>query len=423
MKTRNLLISAFALALGVVVPSAIAQTLFDPSLTQDAVISSGGALAQPTAMAFIAPNDILVAEKSTGMVRRVIGGVLQGTNVLDLPVANNSERGLLGMALHPQFTTNQYVYLFFTRASADGGTLIDYRLERYTWSGSALTTATPILVLPAQPGDGPNHDGGTLRFGPPSAADNDKKLFLVIGDLNRNNQTENYAAGGAPDDTASIIRINPDGVTPTDGPFYAVPGANASLQRLYAYGVRNSFGMDFDPVTDVLWDTENGPNDYDEINRVAPAFNSGWEYIMGPESGSSLKGAPARIQFGGIGAYSDPEFSWLNTVAPTAIHFLRGAGLGSGYTNDCFAADFGGVLYHFEFATGARDSFALSGVLADGVKDPTDSDAQVRLGQGFGGITDLQTGPDGNLYVLSYGNGQIYRVRLVTTVGDWETYP
>ncbi len=147
------------------------------------------------------------------------------------------------------------------------------RVYRYTWNGSALVNPSLILSLPVTPG--PNHDGGIITFGP------DGKLYVVIGDLNRSGQLQNHATGAAPDDTSVILRLNDDGTIPADNPFHAQGG---NLAKYYAYGIRNSFGLAFDPLTNKLWMTENGPNNYDEINLVEPGFNSGWNQIMGPDS-------------------------------------------------------------------------------------------------------------------------------------------
>ena len=107
-----------------------------------------------------------------------------------------------------------------------------------------------------------------MTFGP------DGKLYIVIGELNRNGQLQNISGGTAPDNTGVIFRINDDGSTPSDNPFFSQGG---NLAKYYAYGIRNSFGLVFDPLTGELWDTENGPANYDEINLVQPGFNSGWE--------------------------------------------------------------------------------------------------------------------------------------------------
>jgi len=131
-----------------------------------------------------------------------------------------------------------------------------------------------------------------------------------------------------------IFRLNDDGSTPSDNPFFAQGG---NVARYYAYGIRNSFGMTFDPVTDKLWMTENGPNSYDEINMVDPGFNSGWNKIMGPDSRD-----PQNVSdlFSLTGShYSDPKFSWLKTVGPTGIVFLNSTELGAQYQFDLFVGD------------------------------------------------------------------------------------
>jgi aldose sugar dehydrogenase len=416
--------TACAVALTALTVPADAQTVTDTTLTVQSVITAG-TIAAPTAMAFLSASDILVAEKNTGQVRRITSGTVQASPVLNLAVANNSERGLLGMALHPSFPTDNRVYLYYTRAATDGGAALDHRVESFNWNGTALTSTGSFLTLPVT--SGPNHDGGIILFGPPTVPAAQQKLFIVIGDLNRDNQLENFAAGAVPDDTACVLRVNQDLSTPTGaekGPFYDVAGGNASLERLYAYGVRNSFGMDFDPVTGALWDTENGAAAYDEINRLDPAANSGWQRVMGPLARGNFEGAPGLVQFSGIGTYSDPEFSWLNTVAPTGIHFMRGAGLGAAYNGDCFVGDSNnGRLYKFEL-NAPRDGFVLSGDVADLVFDPTDTLSLIQFGSAFGAVTDIETGPDGWLYVASIGNNALYRILPLSAVpvalSGWE---
>jgi glucose/arabinose dehydrogenase len=404
-----------------------APVLSDNTLTIENVVVSG-ALTNPISMVFLDADDILVAEKNSGKIKRVTGGTVQASTVLDLAVANTSEEGLLTILADPSFPAENYLYLYYTHPAndTDGGSADFQYIMRYTWDGSNLVSPVQLRTLPATPG--PNHNGGVMKFGPPNALPADQKLFIVIGDLNRNNQLENWSSGNAPDDQACILRINRDGSTPTDGPFYNATGANASLQRVYAYGIRNSFGLEFDPQTNSLWDTENGPGPsppaYDEVNLVEPAFNSGWEYIMGPTSRNALRGSPGLVQFDGLGTYSDPEFSWANAVAPAAIHFFRGTGLGPAYQFDCFVGDNNnGNLYKFELNP-TRTGFVLTGDLADLVYDSSsDSISQILFGESFGVITDLKTGPDSDLYVLSHTNNQIYRIHApVTGVSEWALF-
>jgi glucose/arabinose dehydrogenase len=379
---------------------ASAQTLNDPVLRVTEVVAG---LNMPTTMAFIGPSDILVLQKDDGLVRRVIDGVLQPAPVLDVAVDNASERGLLGIAIHPAFPTTPLVYLYYTESSSGVDTTgspppVGNRIYRFTWNGSALIDPTLILDLPVT--TGPNHDGGFISFGP------DGKLYAVIGDLNRRGQLQNIATGLAPDDTSVILRLNDDGTTPPDNPFFALGG---NLAKYYAYGIRNSFGLAFDPLTNKLWMTENGPSSYDEINLVDPGFNSGWVQLMGPAA-RNTQGLDALVQFPGS-HYRDPAFSWFKTVAPTGIVFLNSLQLGMAYQNHVFIGDDNyGNLYHFT-PNASRDGFIFQNPgLADLVADSDDELQEVILGTGFGAITDLKVGPDGRLYVLSIAHGKIYAI-------------
>ena len=392
--------TCFALLLFLAQPL-FAQTLSDGGLIITPIVSG---LSAPTQMAFLGANDILVLQKNDGRVRRVINGVLQPGEILDLAVDSDSERGLLGIALHPSFSSNGFVYLYYTQSSSSvdtAGLAQDNRVVRYTWDGSKLIDPTPIIILPVT--TGPNHNGGIIAFGP------DGKLYIVIGDLNRNGQLQNFPAGPAPDDTSVILRLNDDGSVPNDNPFFAQGG---NLAKYYAYGIRNSFGMAFDPLTGKLWDTENGPNTYDEINQVSSGFNSGWEQIMGPDALDPQGVGDLFVVPGSH--YADPKFSWFDTVGPTAIVFINSLQLGPQYENDVFVGDINnGRIYRFKL-NAARDGFVLDGVLADLVADNDGETGAVIFGASFinanGGISDLKVGPDGRLYVLSFGQGQIYAI-------------
>jgi aldose sugar dehydrogenase len=187
------------------------------------------------------------------------------------------------------------------------------------------------------------------------------------------------------------------------------------LARYYAYGIRNSFGMAFDPITGTLWDTENGPTMYDEINLVKPGFNSGWQELMGPISRSHVS-EKDMINLPGS-KYADPVFSWFPPIGVTAIEFLKSSKLGKEYENNIFVGDINnGNLYYFKLnktRNGLKFDNSLaseSGLLSDSVADDKSEISAITFGTGFGGITDIDTGPDGLLYILSYGNGSIYRV-------------
>jgi aldose sugar dehydrogenase len=376
-----------------------AQTLKDPELRVTEVV---GGLNAPTAMAFIGTHDLLVLQKNDGQVRRVLNGVLQPGPVLDVAVNQLSERGLLGIAVHPMFPSIPWVYLYYTESSTVDDTMglpesLGNRLYRYRWDGNALVEPMLLLDLPVTPG--PNHDGGTITFGP------DGKLYVVIGDLNRAGQLQNMPAGAAPDETSVIIRLNDDGAVPDDNPFFTLGG---NLAKYYAYGIRNSFGLAFDPVTHKLWMSENGPDIYDEINLVEPGFNSGWSQIMGPDA-RSPQGVDTLFHLPNS-HYADPQFSWFDTVGPTALVFLNSGELGEQYQQDLFVGDINsGTLYRFK-PTPARDALLLQDAgLADLVADSEGELQEIIFGTGFGGITDLKVGHDGRLYIASF-QGKIFAV-------------
>jgi glucose/arabinose dehydrogenase len=372
----------------------------------------------PTSIAFIGPDDILFLEKNTGQVRRIINGSLLQDSLLDLNVANQSERGMLGIAVqnnmnnvgHPTATD---VFLYFTESIAEdknkGNQVVRNSLYKYQFIDNKLINPKKLVELPSSPG--PAHNGGKIRIGP------DNNVYFTTGNLNQNEilrfltRAENFENGQDPDGRAGVLRITQDGRPVPNG---SIIGDQYPLNLYYAYGIRNSFGMDFDPVTGYLWDTENGPSFGDEINLVKPGFNSGWSKVQGiwEQKGGSTggamgypQGANILVDFNGRGNYSDPELIWKETVSPTALKFLDSNVLGKGYENDMFVGDFNnGNIYHFDMSSD-RLTLDLDGLLKDEIADTKDELKTSLFGQGFGAITDLEVGPDGYLYVLSLFQG------------------
>ena len=382
-------------------------TLNDPNLQVETIVEG---LSLPTSMAFIDNNNILVLEKEKGTVRLVSNGILQEEPVWEVNVDSRSERGLLGVTL----MDNDTVFLYYTETSQNGDQLRN-RVYKYQWNDEErlLVNPTLILDLPAIPG--PNHDGGKLIIGP------DNYLYAVIGDLNHMGKLQNIVNGPDPDDTGVIFRINPeDGSPAPDNPFINNNNELSSLNKYYAYGIRNSFGITFDPITNVLWDTENGPSEYDEVNLVKPGFNSGWLQVMGPISKSGIT-EDELVNFPNS-KYADPVFNWLPSLGITDIEFLNSSKLGDKYTHNIFVGDIGvltdGYLYFFEVnkdRTGIKFDNSSQARLTDLIADNEEEMSAIALGTGFGGITDIETGPDGFLYILtldirSNGEGNIYRI-------------
>lgn len=421
-------------------------------------------------------------------VLTVLSGLCDIKNTL--PECNQyNERGLLGITARkvntnePGIAKNLEVFLFYTEITLNGEVLGN-RIYKYLWDGERLVNPALILDLPALPSQ--SNNGGKILIGP------DKNLYAVIGDLTLSNRTipihedpslirdvlccqrghrgqlQNIQYGSAPDNTSVILRVNPENGLPLkDNPFN--PANHSSVQvtkqlgqnisyswisdinyntslasRYYAYGIRNSFGLAFDPITGNLWDTENGEDHYDEVNLVKPGFNSGWAKIIGPikrinateidlraygydtwkglnithtanATNADLVNLPGSI-------YSDPKFSWKNAIGVTAMEFLNSSKLGKKYQNNLFVGDYTyGNLYFFKLNKNResiefdKNQTGLSDLVAD---DPAERSATV-LGTGFDIITDIKTGPDGYLYILSYSeysvdqpdnNSRIYRI-------------
>jgi len=379
----------------------------DTNLKADVVVSG---LDLPTSMAFLDPDDILVTEKEKGTVQRIIDGKMLAEPLLDVNVANISERGLLGIAVSKNVTKSTdphtYVFMFYSETLAkDGGDPVGNRLYRYELVNNKLVNPVLLLDLPVRPG--PSHNGGVVTIGP------DNNVYVVIGDVNRINESSaNTLAqnvdGPMPDGRGGILRVTQNGEV-VGG--VGILGNEDPLNKYYAYGIRNSFGIAFDPVTGNLWETENGPNKGDEINLVEPGFNSGYRKIIGT---SSLKKGfdPDNdlVNFGGKGKYSDPEFSWRQSVAPTAIAFLNSDKLGKQYENDIFVGTVnGGNIFKFDLNNN-RTELVLGNLLDDKVADTADELEDVTFADGLGLVTDIEVGPDGYLYVVSLGHEAIYRI-------------
>src|SRR5918999_3507713 len=227
----------------------------DPNLGVELV--SSDALELPTSMAFLGPNDILVLEKEKGTVQRIVNGELLPAPILTVAVASQVERCMCGIAVSKSDSGTVYVFLYFTEADGSGSSNepVGNRLYRYEWINDQLVNPILLLDLPATPG--PRHNGGVVRIGP------DNNVYLVIGDVDgHQTQAQNQQSGGESDGTSGILRVTQDGKPVGSS---GILGDSYPVNLYYAYGIRNSFGFDFDPLTGNIWDTENGPGYGEEI--------------------------------------------------------------------------------------------------------------------------------------------------------------
>ena len=381
-------------------PESSGQELVDPSLKVE-LFFKDGIKGPATSMAFLGPDDILLLEKNTGKVQRILNGSLQKDPLLQVKVGTEVEMGLLGIAISKNQQGKTFVFLYYTEANSSG-IVIGNRLYRYELIDNKLVNPLLLLNLPATSpivGHENNHIGGKVVIGP------DNNVYLVVGDVgSRMGNIQNIMRGNSPDGTSGILRVTQEGKSVHDGPF----GSSVPNILYYAYGIRNSFGFDFDPVTGNLWDTENGGIDKDEINYVYPGFNSGWRKMMGMAL-SRFDPNVDLFYFNGKGKYSDPEFVWKETVAPTALKFLNSSQLGPEYENTIFVGDVKtGNLYNFKLDS-TREQLQLNPPLDDKVADTPQEIQDIIFGKGFGVITDIQVGSDGYLYILGI-DGTIYKI-------------
>jgi glucose/arabinose dehydrogenase len=365
--------------------------------------------------------------------------------------------------------------------------LLGNRVDRYTWDGNTLVFDRNVISLRARqtdnvvvPGqetssananENGNHNGGVMRFGP------DGKLYIFMGDLGRRGWLQNLAngpflkapqvddtfGGPAPDDahlTGVVLRLNEDGSTPADNPFFAAGAGfggqvGANIQKIFSYGHRNGFGMAFDPQSGALWVTENADDAYSEVNRVTAGLNGGWVQFAGPSTrvadwkliettqfGLALQQRrypPTRAAYTRNAAlsrlvmlpgafYKEPELSWRYETGPSGTAFVQGDTLGTAYNGTLWmgsARGFaqvganGGALYRLKLTTDRLNiDTSADARLADKVADNlfrtqkfegTESET-LKIGQGFGTVASIEQGPDGNLYVVSLTDGIIYKI-------------
>ena len=412
-------------------------TILDDSDLEVELVTEG--FESPTSMAFIGNHgDMLILEKS-GEVILFINENKSKISLLNFTVNDQTERGLLGVdvldnmadlhttAIAEARSNNQatiptggnsinnasttsppptstFAFFYLTEASKEDRTqVLGNRIYRFEWNPTdkSLSNGTLILDLPVLPGE--NHNGGKLI-----ADSENRHIYAVIGDLNRKGMLQNFKNGSLPDDTSVILRINPDGSPAQGNPFLNVSRSDesyANLSKYYAYGIRNSFGLAIDPLTHILWDTENGPDGFDEINLVRPGFNSGWTTVMGPIERSNVTSENNLVNFLGSSSYADPVFSWGRAVGVTDIEFYNSDRLGDDYTNNIFVADANnGHLYFFEVnedRSGLKfgDSRLSDDLVASNDRERTEVTFSTRFPSS---ITDIETGPDGFLYVLTF---------------------
>ena len=426
--------------------TAHAQTVIDPELRAVTVASDLGAGPQSAlcvGAVFVSPTTALLANRAVGQIFRIDlqpGAVAQpGPVVLDLDVISpapndtQTEYGVQAIALHPDFAINGYVYIRYDQSLTPGADTPQSQvvlgpnfsasiptnnvIERYIWDPNANGGDGALVfdrLIHTVVMDTRYHHGGPIVFGP------DGMLYCTYGNLrhqpfvtgNGGPLLAANAPGGIVDDYGAVIRLTPDGDVPADNPFVNVAGAPAGTETWFAYGIRNSFGMAFDPASGALWQTDNGESTYDEINLVFPGFNSGSLPIIGPLNAPGQTGSLADLVFLPGASYADPLYSWTATIGVTGMAFLYGSGLGASYGDALLVGAFNNGALRLLRLTPARDAF---------LAPPTVATTETIFGTGFGstfrGILAITLGPDRLPYILT-ATGQLIRVERVSCPGD-----
>lgn len=349
-------------------PQSIPNEPIPPGTHVETVLTN---MTQPVALAFD-PSGRLFYTERTGSVRLFANDQLQPAPVITFSVDTCFERGLLGIALDPNFTTNHYIYVYYTawNGSACGDTT--NKVVRFVENNGIGSNPVEIFSSPAI-GAG-NHNGGNLHFGP------DGKLYVTVGDDANAANAQNLNSKNG-----KMHRINADGTIPTDNPWYGQPN---TVWSNYARGLRNSFDFDFDPLSGRLFASENGPNCDDEMNRILAGYNYGWR-----------SGYPC--------GDTDPQYNtiphlwrWTPPIAPTGAAFYTGNQIAA-WQNELFMCAYNtGRMYHLYLS---GDRTAITNVVTIDNTGPNAVTCHM----------DVQTGPDGAFYYIQgggYDSGTLKRI-------------
>jgi glucose/arabinose dehydrogenase len=322
-------------------------------------------------MAFLPDGGLLVTERA-GRLNVFRDGSLQRVSGLPENIAVRCQGGLLDVVLHPEFAGNGLIYLSYAgEAGGEAGT----EVVRARLQGTALSDVLVIFSAhPKTPGSA--HYGGRLTF------DRAGHLYIALGDR-RNYMQE---AQKLSSHLGGVIRVNDDGSAPDDNPF---TGQDDALPELFTYGHRNVQGMALNPETGAVWTHEHGPRGGDEVNILQAGANYGWPAIT---YGIDYSGAIISEKTEAPGM-AQPVIYWVPSIAPSGMAFYDGA-LFPECKGDLFV--------------GALAGRHLRGLELDGDKVSGQEELLADFGER---IRDVETGPDGHLYLLTdSSNGRLLRL-------------
>src|SRR5688572_11661979 len=360
----NSLILIFTIT-GLFISSTYSNAQTYPTGFQQVLVANG--ISNPTVMEF-APDGRLFVAQQTGALRIIENGVLLATPAITLSVNSSGERGLLGIAFDPNFSSNNFIYLYYTLSSAANN-----RISRFTMNGNTIVAGSESIVLNLDPLSGAtNHNGGIIQFGP------DGKLYVGVGENANTAHAQNL-------DTyhGKILRINSDGSVPAGNPFTS---GTAQRQRIWEYGMRNPYTLSIQPGTGRIFVNDVGQNTWEEINDCTTGgLNYGWPTAEGNSTNP---------------AFTNPVYA-----------YSHGSGIGFGCaitggtffnpTTTNYPAQYTGRYFFLDFCNNWIDMLTLSGGTA----------TRANFASSIAGSpVGMATGPDGNLYFLSRANGAVYKI-------------
>jgi glucose/arabinose dehydrogenase len=322
-------------------------------------------LTQPTSLT-IAPDGRLFVNEKAGKVRVIKNNALFAQSFLSLPTDTTGERGLLGLTFDPNFTTNKYLYVYYTATSP----ALHNRVSRFTVRADnpeLVDPASEFIVIDLPTLGSAIHNGGALHFGP------DGKLYIAVGDnaVPANAQSKNTLFG-------KILRVNADGSIPQDNPFVGQADAKGEI---WAYGLRNPYTFAFQESTGALYVNDVGGDLYEEVNKVVRGGNYGWPTCEGMCTVQNM---------------INPIYAYDHSVGRAIT---------------------GGDFYHgTQFPEQYRNSYFFADYLSPWIKQlDANTHAVTDFATGVSGAVDLKVGPDGALYYLSYLNGTVSKISYTNT--------
>ncbi|MFO1220062.1 MAG: PQQ-dependent sugar dehydrogenase [Burkholderiaceae bacterium] len=281
------------------------------------------ALANATAFAQASDGRLFIAEQG-GTLKLAVNGAVQAT-LLSLTVDAQGERGLLGVALHPGFDSNGYIYLYYTATSPT----THNRVSRFTLSGNTAINETILLELPTL--GATNHNGGAIHFGI------DGKLYVGVGDnaVGANAQSTTSPLG-------KVLRLNDDGTVPTDNPFLNRSGL---AQLVWADGLRNPFTFAVQPGSGRIHVNDVGEGSWEEIDLLAKGANYGWPDSEGPTTAAGIT-API-FAYGHASNPSGPGGFFFGQAITGGTFYPSGGAFGAPWGGGYFFGDLIGRFVGF----------------------------------------------------------------------------